>query len=124
MSGAQAQAQALAGVFQPLAVGVGQAAMLLHAVKVEVRVAAALAFQLLLTCFNHLSGQLGAAWTGLSAGVEAGGFARHRQVQVDTVEKRPGEFVAVALDLLAAATAAPGRVAQVAAGAGVHPVVL
>lgn len=45
-------------------------------------------------------------------------------MQVDAVQQWPGQLVAIARDLLGAATAAASGVAQVAARAGVHRHVL
>src|SRR3989338_2925645 len=120
MCRAQAQAQALPGVFQPLAVFALQAAMLLHAVEIQMGIGAALASQLLLARLHHLGGQFGAAWTGFGVGVKPGSFPWHAEMQVDAVEQRAGEFAAVALDLLAATTTAPGRIAKMPTWAGIH----
>lgn len=116
----QAQSQSFAGVLQPLAVFALQAAMLLHAIEIEVGIGAALASQLLLACLHHLLGQFGAAWAGLGVSVQSGGFPRHAEVQVDAVEQRAGEFAAVALDLFSGTAAAPGWIAQMPAGARIH----
>ena len=53
-------------------------------------------------------------------GAERGGFTGHGQVQIDAVEQRPGEFVAVALDLFRGAAATPRRLPQITARAGIH----
>ena len=50
--------------------------------------------------------------------VQRGGFARHGQVQVNAVQQRPRQLVAITLDLVGAAAAAAARVAEVAAGQG------
>ena len=60
---------------------------------------------------------------GLAGGgrLEVGDGQRgHFEEQVDAIEQRPGELAAVAGDLVGRASAAPVRVAVVAAGAGVH----
>jgi len=114
----QAQSQALAGIFQPLAVFALQAAMLLHAIEIEVGIGATLASQLLLACLHHPFGEFGAAWAGLDVSVQSGGFPRHAEVQIDAVEQRAGEFAAVALDLFSGTAAAPGRIAQCPQGHG------
>ena len=72
--------------------------MLLHAVKIQMGIGAALASQLLLARLYNLGGQFSAVWAGFGVGVKPGGFPRHTEVQVDTVEQRAGEFAAVALD--------------------------
>lgn len=91
--------------------------------EVEKRIRAPLAPVLQFPCFSHPDGHIG---TGLAAGlvVQGGAFAGHGQVQVDTVQQRPGQLVAVPCDLLGAAPAAACGVAQVAARAGVHGHVL
>lgn len=118
--GAQRQAEAFAGVFQPATVLHHQRAVATQALEIEKRVGAALAIELALAGLGH--GFRGAC-TVLAAGlgvVQRGGFAGDGEVQVDAVEQRAGELGAVALDLLRGATAWVGDVAQVAAGAGVH----
>lgn len=81
--------------------------------EVEKRIRAPLAPVLQFPCFSHPDGHIG---TGLAAGlvVQGGAFAGHGQVQVDTVQQRPGQLVAVPCDLLGAAPAAACGVAQVA----------
>lgn len=88
--------------------------------QVEEGVGAALALLLQCAGGGDLGGSVGAVVVTVDGWGQRRGFAGNGQVQVDTVQQRAGEFVAVTLDLLAAAAAAPVRVAQVAAGAGVH----
>lgn len=118
--GAQRQAEAFAGVFQPATVLHHQRAVATQALEVEKRVGAALAIELALAGLGH--GFRGAGTvlaTGLGV-VQGGGFAGDGEVQVDAVEQRAGELGAVALDLFRGATARVGDVTQVATGAGVH----
>ncbi len=88
--------------------------------QVEEGVGAALALLLQCAGGGDLGGSVGAVVIIVGGWGQRRSFAGNGQVQVDTVQQRAGEFVAVTLDLLAAAAAAPVRVAQVAAGAGVH----
>lgn len=119
MRGAQGQGQPFAGVFQPGLVGCCEPAVAAQAVKVEEGIRAALAALLALAGVSHDASDGGA---GVAAGVvvECGAFARHSKVQVNAVEQRARQFVAVALDLLGAAAATASGVAEVAARAGVH----
>lgn len=90
--------------------------MFAQAWHIEKRVGTTLTTLLPLAGLGDLGGDAGAGLaTGLVA--EGGAFACDGQVQVDAVEQRARELVAVALDLLGAAPAAGCRVAQVAAHA-------
>jgi len=63
---------------------------------------------------------MGRVVTRLWHGVEGGGLTGHGEMQVDTVQQRAGEFVAVTGDLIGAATATAAGVAEISTGAGVH----
>lgn len=88
--------------------------------KVEKGIGAALALLLALAGEGDLAGDGGAVGAVVAGGGQRGGFAGDGDVQVDAVEQRAGEFVAVALDQFAAAAAATGGVAEISTGAGVH----
>src|SRR5690606_34463774 len=120
MGGAQGQTQAFAGVFQPLAIRVAQGTVLTQAGKVEKGIGHTLAAHLPLTRVRHFGRGLGSAFTLMQWGVQSGAFTGDGQVQVDTVQQRPGQLGAVALDLLRGAAAAIARVTEIAARAGVH----
>mgnify|MGYP007090654815 CR=1 FL=1 len=94
--------------------------MTAQAGQVEEGVGAALALLLALSGEGDLAGDGGAVGAVVGGGSKGGGFAGDGEVQVDTVEQGPGQFVAIALDQFAAAAAAPGGIAEIAAGAGVH----
>lgn len=91
--------------------------MCAQAGQVEEGIGAALALLLQRAGGGDLGGSVGAVVVTVGGWGQRRGFAGNGQVQVDTVQQRAGEFVAVTLDLLAAAAAAPVRVAQVAAHA-------
>lgn len=120
VGGAQGQRETLAGGFQPLLVGLAQVAVLAQPWQVEEGIGAALALVLQVPGFGDLLGGGGAAFSGRWRVAQCGGFARHSEVQVDAIEQRPGEFVAIALDLVTAALAASRGFAKVAAGTGIH----
>lgn len=88
--------------------------------QVEKGIGTALAPLLALPGARHLGRGLRGVIPSLRLGVERGAFPGHGQVQVDTIEQRPREFVAIALDLLRGTAAAATGFAQVATGAGVH----
>lgn len=69
---------------------------------------------------RDLGRRLSGAFTFLKGSVQCGAFAGDRQMQVDAIEQWPGQFGAVALDLLRGAATAVARIAQIAARAGVH----
>ena len=117
---AQRQTQAFAGLFQPEAVFIRQHTMPAQSRQVEKGVGAALSGLLARPCTGHLVGRLRGALRCGFGGRELGGFARHRDMQVDAVEQRAGQLVAVALHLFRGAAAAAGGITQVAARAGVH----
>ena len=53
-------------------------------------------------------------------GLRGSGLPRDSQVQINPVQQRPGQFIAIALDLLRCTPATPAGLAHVAARAGVH----
>ena len=124
MGCSKGQGQAFAGAFQPGFIRPGQRTMLAQPRQVQERIGATLA---LLLAFPGLGNQcrgIGGVVAGLRGGVQRGDFAGDRQVQVDPIQQRPGEFVAVALDLFRRTATARTGVAHVTARAGVHPTVL
>ncbi len=72
-----------------------------------------------LTGLGHPGRYLGAAFAAGLIG-KARGLPGDRQVQVNAVQQRARQLVAVALDLFGTAAAAAGGVAKVTARAGVH----
>ena len=88
--------------------------MAAQTVEVEKRIGAPLPTLLQVARLGH---PLGDRSAGVAAGlvVQRGGFARHGQVQVNAVQQRPRQLVAITLDLVGAAAAAAARVAEVAA---------
>lgn len=98
----------------------GQRAVLAQAGQLEKGVGTALALLLSFACGSHLPCDVGTGGAVVGAVRERRGFTGDGQVQVDAIKQRAGELVAVALDLVAAASTATGGVAMVAAGAGVH----
>ena len=88
--------------------------------QVEKGIGTALALALQLACPGDSGGGFGAVVARLWPGVEGGGLAGHGQVQVDAIEQRAGQLVAIALDLFRRAAAASAGFAKVSAGAGVH----
>lgn len=120
MRGAQGQAEALAGTFQPVLIGGVQAAVLAQAGQVEKGIGHALALDLALPGARHQGGAGGCVGTFAGQHMQGGGFPGHRHMQVDAVEQWPRELAAVALDLFGAAATAAAGVAKKAARAGVH----
>lgn len=112
VGGSKGQGQALAGAFQPGFIRLGQRAMLAQPREIQERIGATLALLLMLSSLGDQRGGGGCVAAGLWGRVQRGDFAGDRQVQVDPIQQGPGEFVAIALDLL-------GR-AHITAGAGVH----
>src|SRR3546814_5084759 len=94
--------------------------MAAQAGEVEEGIGAALTGELQLSRLGYLGGEYGTALARLRRSVEGRRLARHGQVQVDAVEQRAGELVAIALDLVRGAAAAPVGITEVATGAGVH----
>lgn len=88
--------------------------------QIEKGVGATLALLLAFPGLCHQGGGVGRVCPGLRGGVQGGGFPGDGQVQVDSVEQRARELVAIALDLLRGTATAAAGFAQVAAGAGVH----
>lgn len=120
VGGPQRQGQSFAGGFQPGFVGRGQFAMAAQPRKVEKGVGAALTGLLALAGFGHALGCCGGIVTGYALGIERRGFPRHGQVQVDTVEQRTGQLVAIPLHHVRRAAAAPAGLAEISTGARVH----
>src|SRR5690606_24399571 len=120
VSGAQRQAEAFAGTFQPLLVVIAEPAVVAQSGEVEKAVGAALASQLGLPCLGDPRGDAGTALAGHGSSVQRGRLAGDGQVQVDAIEQRAGKLAAIALNLVWRAAAAATRVAEVAARAGVH----
>lgn len=90
VSSTQRQAEPFAGPFEPLLVFGLQLAVAAQSGQVEKRVSAALALQLNAPRIGHLLGdELRRFITG-KRGVQRRSLACHGQVQVDTVEQRPG----------------------------------
>src|SRR3546814_584008 len=94
--------------------------MAAQAGEVEEGIGAALTGELQLSRLGYLGGEYGTALARLRRNVEGRRLARHGQVQVDAVEQRAGELVAIALDLVRRAAAAPVGITEVATGAGIH----
>ncbi len=120
VGGAQRQREAFAGVFQPLAIGIGQMAMGAQPGQVEKGVGGALALELDIPRCRNAAGSRLAGFAVIRRGIELGALAGHGNVQVDAVEQGPGELAAVTLDLIGATAAAPAGVAEKPARAGVH----
>ncbi|MNC66793.1 hypothetical protein D3C75_1172300 [compost metagenome] len=70
--------------------------------------------------FGDAGGGIGAGFFAGGRRHQGGGFTGDGQVQVDAVEQGAGEFVAVALDLVATAAAATTGFTEISTGAGVH----
>lgn len=94
--------------------------MLAQAWQVEKSIGAALTLLLKLPGAGDVRRDAGAAFAIAGNRGQGRGLAGNGQVQVDAVEQGAGELVAVALDLIAATTAAPAGVAEISTGAGVH----
>lgn len=118
--GAQRQRQAFAGSLQPGLILDAELAMAAQSGEVEKGIGAALTGELQLPRLGYLGGEHGTALAHLRRSVEGRRLARNGQVQVDAVEQRAGELVAIALDLVRRAAAAPVGITEVATGAGIH----
>lgn len=94
--------------------------MLAQAWQVEKSVGATLALLLKLARSCDLCRNTGTALAVAGNRGQGGGFAGDGQMQVDAIKQGTGKLVAVALNLITAATTAPGRVAEISTGAGVH----
>lgn len=116
----QRQRQPFAGAFQPAFISLFQFAVLAYPRQVEKRIGAALAPLLAVPGIGDEDGGAGGVITGLYARVQRGAFPGDGHVQVDPVQQRPREFVAIALNLLRRAATAPTGLAHIAARAGVH----
>lgn len=97
-----------------------QGAVLVEGVALELRVETTLALPLLLDGATD-------AFSPQRAAIAAGRLFqifrrehRHLHLQIDTVQQRPRQATAILLDLCRAAATGLQRIAQVAAGTGVH----
>ena len=88
--------------------------------QIEKGIGAALALLLDFTGLGDPLGGAGAAVAGHWRRIERGRLAGDRQVQIDAVEQRAGEFVAVALDHIGRAGTAAAGLAEITAGTGIH----
>ena len=94
--------------------------MLTQPRQIEEGVGAALAFVLTFPGFSHLLGDHGGIVSRFAPGVQRRGFPGDGQVQVDAVQQRAGEFVAVALHHVWRTAAAAAGFAKISTGAGIH----
>lgn len=113
VGGAQGQAEAFTGAFQPVLIVVAEAAVLTQLLEVEKGIGAALALLLPLAGGGHRGGGLGTAGAAVGIGVQSGGLAGDVQVQIDAVEQGPGQFAAIALNLFGTAATAAAGIAEV-----------
>ncbi|MNF89111.1 hypothetical protein D3C84_716230 [compost metagenome] len=69
---------------------------------------------------GHLLGDRGGIVPGFALGGQRRGFPGDGQVQVDAVQQRSGEFVAVALHHVRCTAAASAGLAKISTGARIH----
>ena len=120
----QGEVQAFAGIFKPGLVLRQQRAMLAQGRKIEERIGAALTLVLSFARAGHCLRGAGAGFSTLRSGCKRRGFPCDGQVQIDPVKQRARQLVAITLDLVGRAAAAAGRLAVIAAWAGIHMLVL
>ena len=88
--------------------------------QIKERVGATLAFVLPLPCVGNQNGGGQGVVTGFDCGIQSRGLTGDRQVQIDPIQQRPGEFVAVALNHVRRAGTATTRLAEISTGARIH----
>lgn len=94
--------------------------MLAQPRHIQKSIGAALTPILTIPCVGNQCRSAGRGFTALYAGIEGCGFSGDGQVQVDTVQQRAGQFVAIALNLLRRTTTPSGRLAKISTGTGIH----
>lgn len=92
--------------------------------QIKEGVGATLAFVLPLPGVGDQYRRSGGVIAGFERRIQRRGFASDGQVQVDPVQERPRQFVAITLDHVRCATAFAAGFAEISTGAGVHRIFL